>query len=321
MADTVNDRPLLTAARPALRRAVDYLSSSQLSDGEFPIYLSSDRSLASDLRIDSTCFATTFVLYALSSVSDPDVTVLKARAFRFLRAEQDEQGTCRYATRRNPARARLYPDLDDTACVSWILRQAGRRFTPNEHILRNNRTEEGLFKTWVRPAGLENDVDTVVNANVILYLGEDGDTSAARRHLHDAITAHREHETFWYYEDVAALYYMVSRAALHSAPSLRDLSPILIERVSERLDQAICGSNPLAVALGVCTLLNCGQRHEAGLRKALQALLDSQDQSGFWPRIPFYTGSLPGRRREFWFGSEALTTAFCVQALAQFQPV
>ena len=303
----------------AVRNGCDFLVQSQLPHGEFPGYIANDPFLNRNCELNSTPFITTFVLYALWFARDQPIANAVSAALGFLAREQEPDGTWRYASSLNLSRARLDGDVDDTACASWILRRHGVAFIPNEQILRSNRTSDGLFKTWIRPDGQPNDVDTVVNANVIFYLGDSDDTARASAHLVELIESARDSESFWYYENVLTLYYALSRAAFHGARSLARPARLIAERVAAREQSAGWYGNELATALAMCTLLNLELTGESSLARAAEALVECQQPDGAWMRIAFYKGALPGTPPRFWFGSESLTTALCVQALAHLQ--
>jgi hypothetical protein len=303
----------------AVRNGCAFLVEAQLPHGEFPAYIATDPFLKRNCELNSTPFVTTFVLYALWFARDLPISHAVNGGLRFLTHEQESDGTWRYASSLNPDRARLDADVDDTACASWILRRHGVDFIPNEHILRTNRRSDGLFNTWIRPDGQPNDVDTVVNANVVFYLGDTADTALASAHLVQLVESGRDSESFWYYEDLLTLYYAISRAAFHGARSLARLAPLLAEKVAARENRAGWYGNELATALAACTLLNLDLTREPSLARAAEALVECQQADGSWMRIPFYKGALPGTPARFWFGSESLTTALCVQALAHLE--
>src|SRR5262249_60510336 len=107
---------------------------------------------------------------------------------------------------------RIEPDLDVTACVSAVLVRNGYLlFDVNLPGLLRYRDEHGRFLTWVR-RGDRNDVDSVVNANVLSYLGDRPETRAACDYLHTLAVEGAEAESSWYDARSAALERAVSRA-------------------------------------------------------------------------------------------------------------
>lgn len=157
-----------------------------------------------------------------------------------------------------------------------------------------------------------DDVDPVVNANVLLFLGEEPATSRVVEYLLELIRAGNEEGASTYYADSMSLYYMVSRAYLNGVSSLGVLAASVTERIARRQQpDGSCGQ-PLLTALAACALLSFGSRGET-LRRAIDSLLGGQDGAGSWPRAPMYWA--PG---QFW-GSQELTTAFSLEALARYR--
>ncbi len=112
-----------------------------------------------------------------------------------------DPGLFQYYTSKNTNSIEF--DLDDTACASVALQQshplvAGGR---NVECFLENRNEAGLFYTWVGDTAPENDIDSVVNANLVLYLGGRDETRSACRYLIDTIESGREGDSYRYYLD------------------------------------------------------------------------------------------------------------------------
>jgi hypothetical protein len=71
---------------------------------------------------------------------------------------------------------------------------------------------------------------------------------------------------------------------------------------------------PAAISLGLatCALLTFDPRSPL-MESFIDAILKSQLEDGSWPISPFYSGLT-----EYW-GSPALSTAFCLEALTRYQ--
>jgi hypothetical protein len=156
------------------------------------------------------------------------------------------------------------------------------------------------------------DVDAVVNANVLFYLGRRVGTQAVIDHLLQVLRADGEASCDKWYDNAFAIWYFFSRA-------LRGITTEAGELIAAKV-RAARPANALESALAACAALNAGER------PAIEALLTQQLASGAWPAAPLYHG---GRRRRrdgsfdaphpdtpHW-GSEELTTAFCIEALAR----
>ena len=111
--------------------------------------MSSDLNLERDCVFDSSPFPTALITYSLGLADQETVGDVLNKALRFLRAEMEGPGLWRYWTRVRPSHATIPPDLDDTACVSFVLRRHGVAFRNNEKHILANRTREGIFYTWV----------------------------------------------------------------------------------------------------------------------------------------------------------------------------
>ncbi len=325
------------AIAQALCNALDFLRRSQLPYGEFRTYASPDPRMQAGCRFDSSPFVTSLVLYALGFVGDPRAEAMVARGLDFLAAEMEGPGLWRYWSSRNPRHRQLPPDLDDVCCIAHVLQAHGRPVPDNRAILLANRDGAGRFYTWLAPrtsappelvgtidrlvgaetllaillSGTINDVDCAVNANVLLYLGRDDETRGAVEYLLGVVRDGRERESSAFYPDPLAFYYLLSRAWSNGVSALAPTRMSVLDRLLPQ--QAGDGSfgTSLQTALAACTLLNFEQR-AAALGRAVEHLLATQGRDGSWPRHALFLGPAP------YYGSEELTTAFCVEALSRF---
>ena len=299
--------------RPAIERAVDFLARRQLAHGEFASALHFDARLRDAGTFDSSPFVTTFVLHALDFVSGPTVEVLREKARTFLREEQEAPGVWRYWSSRNGKP--IDPDVDDTACASFALR-GDPGLERNVAALLANRHASGLFLTWLRPLTANNDLDAVVNANVLLYLGERPETLAARDRVIEEILEGRDDRASTYYVQPLALHHAVARAFEHGVRGFGVCRDAAVARSRQAL-AAEGGSLSLAMAL--CTLLAHGVEAGPEEHRAVETLLARQTSEGGWEREAFYAGPEPPTPHAVFWGSEELTTALCLEALARVE--
>jgi hypothetical protein len=320
----------------SISKAIDFLYSSQLEYGEFQTYAWRDAAHSENGYSDSSPFATSLVLYSISYVKDARIQAIADKALNFLCSELEGHGLWRYWSSRNPLHTFLPPDLDSTCCISHVLKQY-HQSTPNNHaLILANRNRAGIFYTWMAArqdspaefvAEIQNivsrstalvlaftpvldNLDSAVNANVLLYLGENAETKCALEYIIQAARDEHTAPSSQYYLDRLSFYYMLSRAYKHSVSALGATREKILERVV--LSQAEDGSwgNELLTALAVCTLLNFGESGVA-LGRGVEYLLQTQLDDGSWRRVAMYAG------REPYYGSEELTTALAVQALAR----
>ena len=302
---------------PAIEKAIDFLYHHQLPYGEFKTYMSPNPRLEDQYPPDSTPFVTTLVLYCIGFVNCPKVSEMTRKAVNFLMEEMEPPGVWRYwASRTNQ---KSTPDLDDTSCASFVLKKYHPHIDSNIGIILGNRNEQGLFYTWIKDRTARNDVDSVVNANVLLYLGEREETRAVCDYLNHIVLNDQEEGSYWYYLDHLALYYMISRAYFNGVSNLRDARNAVVNKIISRQQKDGSFGDALNTALAVCALLNFEYDNSSVLGPAIGYILNRQQKGGDWSRAAFYTGPEAPLPHSFWFGSEELTTGFCIEALARYR--
>jgi len=300
-------------ANEALARGVAFLRRVQLPSGELPVLASG--------KPDPSVFPTAVMAHSLSFA--PAASDVHQRALDFLAAEMQPGGVWKHWPRIHPQHAFLLPDLDDTACASAVLTRAGRIIPDNRALLLKNRNQRGLFRTWLlryrhplamfafftRTSAKPFDADAVVNANVLFYLGE---IAEVVEHLLAVLREDRERHCDKWYDNPFVVWYFFARA-------LHGISPEAADLIGKKI-AAATPSNALEHALAACSLLYI--RHKADIGSLRQMQLPS----GAWPSAPVYHGGRARRRdgtfgephpdTPYW-GSEAWTTAFALEALAQ----
>ncbi|XXF80188.1 terpene cyclase/mutase family protein [Myxococcaceae bacterium GXIMD 01537] len=300
----------------AMNSAIRFLERRQLPHGQFRAYASPSTDLSNPRYADSCVFVTAVIAHGLGCVESPVAAEMRRRAREFLLSEMQAGAVWSYWTIASGMD--IDPDLDDTAMCSFVLRAHHPDVASlNRERVLANRSEEGLFQTWLRPRGRTNDVDSVVNANVLLYLGEGEETHDVCGALVRMVLQGREADTSWYYPDTMSLYHAIARAWAHGG--VRGLG-VCRERIEEaiRARRLADGSfgDALATSMGLSTLLTFGVTTPELVEPALRWLLRAQDAEGGWARCAFYTGPEAPHRRNVWFGSEDLTTVIALDALA-----
>lgn len=334
----------------SIAAALRALESRQLADGEFQTLLGRDPSLVG-ATFDSSVFVTAIICHALRQVGQDSGPSIE-KALDFIEREREWGGLWRYYSSKNFKHLRLPPDLDDTCVASFALRIANRPTPANRSLILGNRDADGRFATWMLrtpstpwqtrvvrwvgdlvgswkapapPQGIDTDprfaaptddvavdeIDPVVNANVVAYLGDGPETAASVAYLRslarDGFTA-----PSIYYSNPLSLPYAVARAFEAGVTSLADMTPAVVAAIARQLNGSQARLTPLTSGLGVaahCTL----QPPDGGIDHATAFILQHQQADGLWPREVFYNGP-----KEFW-GSEELTTAICVEALARYR--
>lgn len=328
----------------ALGRAVAFLERKQFGTGEIPVFASSDPDMISGCVGDPCVFPTALAAHSLSFC--PAASSICDRAHRFLLGEVDRHGLWRHWTRAHPHHSILPPDLDDTGCASAVLSRAGIDFPNNRALLLSNRTGRGCFYTWVAPrfrwtgrvhmaitmaqlrrapallaffratSAKAHDVDACVNANMLFYLGDFPGRDAVVTHLRAVLRQGQESVCDKWYENPFVVRYLFSRALVRVAP---EAGALLCQRTADAAP-----TNGLEHALSAATLLDWKRDVEHHIR----ALLALQNGDGSWPRAAVYHGGRARLRRGGFaarhpdtphWGSEALTTAFAIEALARWR--
>ncbi|QAY75123.1 hypothetical protein [Sphingosinicella sp. BN140058] len=329
----------------AIGRGIAFLRAGQLPTGELPVFASLDRTMAADCTIDPSIFPTALMAQCLAFC--PEARDVRARATAFLREEMDANGLWRHWTRAHPFHGQLPPDLDDTSCASAALRQAGIAFPDNRTLLLANRDRAGRFYTWIAPrprltrgrhlsvtaaqlrhpltlllffrrtSAKPGDIDAVVNANTLFYLGDFPGRAAVEALLIDVLRNDGERICDKWYDNPFAIWYFLSRAL---APKASDAGALIAAKIAEARP-----ASPLEQALAACALLWWGRTPASA---NVEALLGAQDESGAWPRAALYHGGRARLRGGGFadphpdtprWGSEALTTCFALEALSRLR--
>lgn len=346
----------MTPLDDAISRALHFLHKRQLASGEFPVY----RSRLNESVLDSTPFASAIIAYSLGFALQAPIDEASKRvaremldgATRFFVDERETASVWRYWTKSHPFHGAIPPDLDDTVYVSDVLKQHNVAFEPNRELLLLNRNRDGLFYTWLAPRweippfsrvfwrvvmrqclrpfhlyafwkmneSAPADIDGVVNANTLFYLGDGPQTRNVAPFLADIVRQNREDCCDKWHLNRFTFYYATGRcfgAGLTGLDAIRDT---VIERIHGFVDEdesGRIGENALDTALATCALLNwraSSTKDLAALNGAIRFLLNSQNPDGGWPSEVLYYG---GPKRFYGWGSEELTTGFCVEALVR----
>lgn len=312
--------PDMNSINAAIQLGLEFLLARQMPNGEMPTYLSPSRTM--ELRSsssDSTVTSTVSVLCSIGSLPHASALEIAAKGREFLVAEMEEPGLWRYWTAR--AQRDVDFDLDDTCLASFVLTNSAspRLVAENIDIILSKRNEEGLFYTWFRPPSARNDIDSVVNANVALYLGERTETQAVSRYLNHLVRENRVAGSSHYYPGEISFYHALSRCFHNGVAELGDAKQAVVSYLADI--QAPNGSfgNCLETAQGCCCLLNFGLCESEQLSRAVQNVLETQSDDGSWPRVSFWAGPEPPYQHSLFWGAEEITTALSVECLSRFQ--
>jgi hypothetical protein len=327
----------------ALAAATSWLDQAQLESGELPVYASTDPTLAERAELDPSIFPS--AVAALSLSHWPPAHPVRDRICAFLQSEMERRGLWKHWPRSHPHASSLPYDLDDTSCASAALAAAGIKVPDNRALLLANRDGEGRFFTWFSPRlrwsgvrhmalawrGLAHapslffffrrtsakprDIDAAVNANALFHLGRFEGDAAVVAWLVAILRENRETQCDKWYEDPFVVRYFFARAL---AGRSEEGSALLRARLASSRPQSA-----LHRALAACAGIALGTRPGP---EEIAALLALQMPDGAWPRAALYHGGrarlagggfAPPHPDTPRWGSEAVTTAFAVEALSR----
>src|SRR5260370_31790075 len=305
--------PALTNSRndldQAIAQGIDFLYAMQLPSGTFQIFCSPHPLLEEECRPDYSTFQTAQISYCLNFTKSEKVKEILRKAIRFLVSVMQDGCVWRYTCSPNPDY--LAPDVDDTACISFLLRRHGVSIPDNTGVILGNRDSRGLFYTWILPrltwtthmsywrvalrqrlnlrqlhwfytvteckAG---DVDLVVNANVLYYLGERPETAPIIRYLIQVIAEQTEETCDRYYASRFTFYYFLSRNYAAGLRAFEAVGDTIMARIkSYAHPDGVIGNHILHTAQAACALMDWGD-HSTVLDNAIQAILYARDSSG-----------------------------------------
>lgn len=282
---TVAYHALQAEVRAALDAATAFLERQQLASGEFTVLASTDPALVQGCTPDPSVFPTAVITHCLSFWRP--AAKLAARAQQFLLSEQDANGLWRHWTRRHRHYRLIPPDLDDTCCASAALAGVTDHLRSNRQLVLANRDPTGLFFTWFAPrlqwsspdliklmlaqlrrplalylffkhsSAAPNDIDAVVNANTLFYLGEFPGREVVVAQLLDILRQGRECECDKWYSNPFVVWYFFARALASAAPEAGSLivSRLLTAEPSKCFATWLCRSGPVSGALSRQTTL------------------------------------------------------------------
>jgi hypothetical protein len=295
-----------------------------------------------------TVFPSTLIGHALlSTFENPMSKSILTGIGRFLIDNQKPFGLWCHYTKSHQLGHMIPSDLDNTAMASKLLEELGIPFTNNKSLIQSNTNKKNQFFTWItirfqlhyswkywlsvlkeirHPIGHfyywnnfpsnKNDVDVVVNSNVLYYLGENEFIQGAIDLMVEVIEQGNEAMADKWYPRPILVYYYISKNFKKYNRKLLSIRPRIIERIKENLKQnGQIFDSVLDTALAISALQNMHQTHEVPA-VSIQYLIDSQKENGSWNKWVMFYGN---PNKSCGYGSDALTTAHVVEALALYK--
>src|SRR5262249_951499 len=239
---------------------IDFLHAMQLPSGTFQIFVSTHPLMEENCVPDYSTFQTAQIAYCLNFTKSEKVNEILRKVIRFLINEMQAGGVWRYSC--SPNRVYPPPDVADPAFISFLLKRHGFSVPDNTGVMLGNRDSRGLFHPWVLPrltwatqmsywrVALRqvlklpqlyhffrmtecrpNDVDAVVNANVLHYLGERPETRPTIQYLIRIIEQQAEETCDKYYGSRFNFYYFLSRIQAAGIRAFEPLRNTIVERI------------------------------------------------------------------------------------------
>jgi hypothetical protein len=328
----------------AIAQGVDFLHAMQLPSGTFQIYCSPHPLLEDECKPDYSTFQTAQIAYCLGFTKSEKVDEMVRKAIGFLLSTMQDGCVWRYTCSPNPDY--LAPDVDDTSIISWLLRRHGVPFPDNIDVILGNRDSRGLFYTWILPrlrwttempywrVALRqllklrqlhwfytvteckpDDIDMVVNANVLYYLGARPETEPIIRRLIQIVEEEGEETCDKYYANRFNFFYFLSRNYAAGIRAFASVGDAIVQRIRSCVrPNGMIGDHILHTAQAACALMDWGDRSTV-LENAIEAILCARNSDGVWKKCPFYYS---GPSKKLGWGSEELTTGFCLEALSRY---
>ena len=317
-ASVATPEALAKAGRESIRRGLEFLESTIDENGAWRCVRFNTADPDIPRHYEKPPFISAFCVLALESCDEARARAMCAATKAYLVDTIEYPGLWRYYRH-------LPLDLDSAALCSLVIgTHPWISLRRNVSQMLENRDEEGRFMTWLH-AEDEPDVappfrieaDPVVNANVIAYLGDYPETRDAQRWLEALIAEGKLEGSSKWYPDTVAIYYAAARAMSRARPALERLRPILADRILGLSDDKGEFGNILGTAQAVSALYNIGALESVDAKRLAQVLMGSQRQDGSWPELLAF-----GDQHMKWgvagrigHGSEAVTAAFCIEAL------
>ena len=313
---------LAKAARESIARGLAFLESTLDENGAWHCIRFNLARPEVPRHFERPPFVSALCALALEGCAEPRAKAICTATREYLVQTMEHPGLWRYYLH-------LPQDLDSTALGGMVVRShpwiALERNVPR---LLANRDDDGLFMTWILAPdepdvapGFRIEADPVVNANVIAYLGDRAETRDAQRWLTTLIMEDDVEGKSKWYPDTVTVYYATTRAMVRARPALERLRPLLADRILGLRDVQGRFGNVLHTAQAVSALHNVGSLDRIDKGRVAQELLGAQRQDGSWPELlAFGDQALQwGAIGQIGHGSESVTSAFCIEALARLE--
>ncbi|MBO0952561.1 hypothetical protein [Fibrella forsythiae] len=334
----------------ALERGLTYLQNHQYPNGEFCCYIAADKLMQGPCVPDHTVLPTAAIASALLALADhPKAVAILTRTIPFFDYQMMRGGVVNFFALRNPLFQLNPPDADSTACVAAFLDAWGVIYPRNSVralLLANQRGGAGIgnwfvlrprlmrqrtywrtglralkaplasWRFWQQHGYSRNDRGGVANANVLHYLSVDGSSLHILDYLVALVRNRKETDRDPRYRTPITFYYALGRCYRANPTPFEGVRSLVLERLMTfRQPNGGFGESLLETAQALSALSAWGGKPEI-IRQAANVLLAGQQYYGEWPRALHFYASLGS---PLGWGSEELTTGFCLEAIMAYQ--
>lgn len=303
-------------------KGVEYLATQQQKDGSFLSLSSPNPRNFSDARQYHTIFPVFLVLSCLGVLEETaKIQMIKRKAAAFLLSQKSEHWSFNYWVRDTKEAKQLpYPDdLDDTFCALAALYQYNPKLIDGSAMAKIvtlltavEEKEGGPYRTWLVPPDAKKvwkDVDLVVNSNIAYFLLlHDIRLPNSTAFIESAINTSSYASP--YYPSIYSIIYFISR--FYRGRKMKQIRDFLLSK----RDSSGKWANPLYTALAVSSLINFGTP-PAKLKKSVAYLIRKQTKGSWKPYALCVDPEID--RKRYYAGSSAVTTAFCLEAMAKYE--
>jgi hypothetical protein len=306
--------------KSAIVKAIAFIASQQQPGGGFASFSSPQQAPFHPEHTYHTTFASALILAALCKMDGPDARAIRTKLANFLLRQKSEQWSFNYWARESQEyKAVPYPDdLDDTFCALSALWSHDASLVDGAalaHVVKLLLATEskigGPYRTWLVPDGsakVWQDVDIAVNANIAYFLSLAAQPLPKLTGYMERTITEQAYRSPYYPSPYPIVYYL---ARAYRGPKQQELASFLH---TQQQENGAWGT-PLHTALVVTSFVRL---NEPVPEEAIQYLLSSQTADGSWNAEPFCLD--PQRNGKKWdSGSSALTTAFIVETLQEYQ--
>jgi len=337
-----------------ITRSLTFLTTTQTKSGDFIVFSSLHPHDFKNSQSVNAFFLSSLILQSLSSVqkltplsskASRNLTALQKKIAKFIWSQASELYSWNYWLRDSKESQTMpYPDdLDDTfaALTGLYLYQpekiSGDILAKVVKLLTSLEVKEGgPYRTWVVPANADQtwlDVDLTVNINIAYFLALlDIDLPNLNQIIEKAVS-NNNFQSRYYDNPLVTVFFMsrffqkkwaiISNKSNKEKIDKHELEKQLVYRQKLtnfilKLQKKDCHwIYSLDTALAISSLLRLGHPPQE-LSPSIKWLKKQQLKNGSWPATAIFPDPVI-KTKIYYAGSEALTTACCLEALSLYQ--